>query len=109
MGRHPFCIVIDEVGQQYAGRSDWRQGGATLCEPVGTIVSVDSRMRGTVPKRKGGLTVDKTVLDDFAYSNRCHLTGSYTGIEEGAEGGFVVDKENGVVNVLDTSPLDRFF
>ena len=109
MSCHPLCVVVNEVGQQYAGRIDWRQGGATLCEPVGAIVSIDPRVRGTVPKRKRGLAVLEPVSDDFTYSNRGHLTGPYTGIEEGAEGSFVVDKEDGVVDVLDTSPLNRFF
>ncbi|KAF8643539.1 hypothetical protein AX14_009543 [Amanita brunnescens Koide BX004] len=109
MNSHMLCVVVDEVGQQHVGRIDWCQGGATLCEPVGAIVSVDSRVRGAVPKRKGGLTVSETVSDDFAYSNRGHLTGPYTGIEEGAEGSFVVNKENRIVDVLDASPLNRFF
>ena len=66
-------------------------------------------MRGTVPKRKGGLAINEAVSEDFTYSDRCHLTGSDSGIEEGAESGFVVNEENGVVDVLDTSPLNRFF
>ena len=66
-------------------------------------------MRGTVPKGEGGLTVDEPVFENFTYPNCSHLTGLYTGIEEGAEGGFVVDEEDGIVDLLDASPLDRFF
>ena len=66
-------------------------------------------MRGTVPKRKRRLAVDEAVFKDFVYSDRCHLTGSNLGIEEGAKGGFVVDEENRIVDVLDASPLNRFF
>ncbi|KAF8659479.1 hypothetical protein AX14_007565 [Amanita brunnescens Koide BX004] len=66
-------------------------------------------MRGTVPKGEGGLAMTKPVLEDFTYPNRGHLTGSYTGIEEGAKGGFIVDEKYGIDDLLDASPLDRFF
>ena len=68
-----------------------------LCELVGAIISVNAQMRGTVPKRKGRVASGEPISEDFTCSNCCHLTGSYTGVEEGAKSGFVINKEDQVV------------
>ena len=53
MQRHSFSIVIDKVRKEDPWRGYRSDGGAQLCESVGTFVALDSRVRWAIAEGKG--------------------------------------------------------